>query len=185
MNRSVSSLAIIQPVEPAAQIGVPGRFSTTVAHHLQASGNKVPDLNPIDKQPKIDFMSTAADFPLESLSHPEKLVLLQRLQQELSRRPDSADRERFNKLAQQWKAETAHLSSTTALAMHNAYQQIVGMGITALPMLLEEMRDRPHHWTWALRAITGVDPVPKQSRGKLQEMGAAWIAWGRSNGYQL
>lgn len=131
-------------------------------------------------------MSAASDFPLDSLSNPEKLVLLERLQQVLLRaHVVEPDRERFNKLARQWKAETAHLSSTTALAMHNAYQQIVGMGRAALPMLLEEMRDRPHHWTWALRAITGVDPVPKQSRGKLNEMAAAWVAWGRANGYQL
>ncbi len=32
-------------------------------------------------------------------------------------------------------------------------------------------------------AITGADPVPKESRGKLKEMTAAWVKWGIEKGY--
>lgn len=31
-------------------------------------------------------------------------------------------------LKQEWEAQTAHLSSITEIAMHPAYQQIIGMG---------------------------------------------------------
>ncbi len=67
--------------------------------------------------------------------------------------------------------------------MHPAYQRIIGMGETAIPLILEEMRCCPSQWTWALRAITGADPVPKESRGKLKEMTAAWVEWGIEKGY--
>ena len=68
--------------------------------------------------------------------------------------------------------------------MHPAYQRIIGMGESAIPLLLEELDARPDHWAWALRAITGVDPVPDASRGKLRPTADAWVKWGRDNGYE-
>jgi hypothetical protein len=34
-----------------------------------------------------------------------------------------------------------------------------------------------------LEAITGANPVLPEQRGRLDEMAAAWLAWGRENGY--
>jgi hypothetical protein len=68
------------------------------------------------------------------------------------------------------------------LAMHPAYQQIIGMGERAIPLLIEEMKERPDQWDWALRAITGADPVPRESWGKLKEIAASWVAWGKERG---
>lgn len=92
-------------------------------------------------------------------------------------------RQRFSRLADEWRLGRGHSSKLTDLAMHPAYQQIIGMGERAVPLLLEEMKERPDQWDWALRAITGEDPVPRDSWGKLNEIAAAWIAWGRERGY--
>jgi hypothetical protein len=90
---------------------------------------------------------------------------------------------RFRRLAAEWKAERGAASSMTRMAMHPTYQQIIGMGPDAVPLILAELEREPDHWFWALHAITGADPVPEQSRGKVVEMADAWVQWGREQGY--
>jgi len=85
-------------------------------------------------------------------------------------------------LARAWRADVGPTSSLTDMAMHPAYQQIIGMGPEAVPLLLRELERRPDHWFWALKAITGVDPVPPNQKGKLDEMAKAWVQWGRDRG---
>ena len=91
----------------------------------------------------------------------------------------------FDRFAEQWRNETAHLSSLAQIAMNHAYQRIIGMGDKAVPYILEELVRQPDNWFWALNAITGADPVPHESRGRMNEMAAAWIAWGREHGYRI
>jgi hypothetical protein len=95
----------------------------------------------------------------------------------------SAIQAKFTRLATEWKSTRGHSSKMVDLVVHPSYQQIIGMGREAIPLLLVEMSDQPDHWDWALRAITGVDPVPQTSWGKLQDISEAWLAWGRSEGY--
>jgi len=95
---------------------------------------------------------------------------------------ESDFQQRFARLVAEWKVGRGHSSKLKDLAMHPAYQQIVGMGERAVPLLIEEMKERPDQWDWALRAITGTDPVPPESWGKLKDIAAAWIAWGRERG---
>jgi hypothetical protein len=98
-------------------------------------------------------------------------------------RGHEAVRQRFSNLVAHWKSERGHSSRLKDLVTHSAYQQIIGMGEPAIPLLLEEMQERPDHWDWALRAITGSDPVPPESWGKLREIAAAWVTWGKERGY--
>ena len=91
----------------------------------------------------------------------------------------------FFSLARSWKEERGPSSSTTDLAMCPSYQRIIGLGPAVLPVLLRELEREPDHWFWALKAITGVDPVPVSSRGKVREMARLWIEWGRKQGYQF
>jgi len=90
---------------------------------------------------------------------------------------------RFATLATRWYQETAALSSVSQIAMHPAYQEIIGMGHTAVPLILRELQSKPGHWFWALRAITGEDPVSPEERGKVRAMAAAWIQWGKERGH--
>ena len=98
----------------------------------------------------------------------------------VSRRKPSVS-ERFAALAEDWRRETGVLSSTSQIVMHPSYQQIIGLGQAALPFILAELEHRPDHWFWALRAIAGVDPVPREDKGNLRKMAAAWIAWARDS----
>lgn len=96
---------------------------------------------------------------------------------------DAARQRRFQDLRRQWKEETLFSSSITEIATHPAYQQIIGMGRDALPLIFQELRREPDHWFWALKAITGEDPVPAADRGKLPRMAAAWLTWAGDHGY--
>ena len=92
---------------------------------------------------------------------------------------------RFENLKGVWEHETAHLSSVTDMAMHQSYQQIIGMGPSAIPMILAELKKKSGHWFWALKAITGEDPVLPKQRGRIKEMTEAWLSWGRKQGYKV
>jgi len=90
---------------------------------------------------------------------------------------------RFSTLKVEWEVDTAHLSSITEIAIHPAYQQIIGMGPIAIPLILSEMKRKPGHWFWALKSITGEDPVLPEQTGQITQMTEAWLRWGKEQGY--
>lgn len=90
---------------------------------------------------------------------------------------------KFYRLKSQLEAETAFLPSISDIAMHPAYQQIIGMGLVAVPLILREMKKDPGHWFWALKSITGEDPVPPEHRGRIKAMTEDWLLWGKEQGY--
>jgi hypothetical protein len=89
--------------------------------------------------------------------------------------------ETFKRLADQWHSECLLSSSVTEICTNMAYQQIIGMGAEALPFIFRELQKEPDHWFWALQAITGENPVPKNAAGNLKAMASAWLEWGRHN----
>jgi hypothetical protein len=97
---------------------------------------------------------------------------------------DSEIRATFEKLVTEWNRATKHLSSVTDMVTHPSYQRIIGMGWQAVPMLLKQLESEPDHWFWALKAITGDDPVPLEDRGNIKAMSEAWLAWGQQQGYE-
>jgi hypothetical protein len=94
----------------------------------------------------------------------------------------AASKARFERLAAEWRREAGPLSSSTDRAMLPAYQAIIGMGRTALPFIFEELRQRGGHWFWALRAITGENPVPPEHRGNVEAMTQDWLRWACDRG---
>lgn len=58
------------------------------------------------------------------------------------------------------------------------------MGEAVVPFLLRELENKTGRWFWALKSITGEDPVPPEYRGKTEEMIRAWLEWGKQRGYQ-
>jgi hypothetical protein len=94
----------------------------------------------------------------------------------------SAVAERFHALAERWRVETEFASSPSSMFMNAAYQEIIGMGPDVLPFILKDLAETRSHWFWALRAITGVDPVDPQYRGHVGRMADQWLEWGHAQG---
>jgi hypothetical protein len=92
--------------------------------------------------------------------------------------------QRFHELVAVWKRERGPHSSSALLAAHPVYQEIIDMGPKVMPLLLRELEARPDHWFRALHALTGADPVPEHSRGRIREMANAWLSWAREHEYQ-
>ena len=91
----------------------------------------------------------------------------------------------FAKLADQWENETVLLSSMEEATRHPAYREIVAMGKTAIPPILERMNEGKGHWFLPLLEITGENPVEPADRGNIAAMEDAWRKWGQRHGYNL
>jgi hypothetical protein len=97
--------------------------------------------------------------------------------------PDGELADRFQTLAERWREETQFHSSIASLFMHPAYQEIIGLGPEALPLILEDLATTRSDWFWALRAISGENPVPAEERGQIGKMTERWLEWGHTRGY--
>ena len=89
----------------------------------------------------------------------------------------------FFDLANQWKQETIFDSSIDRIIAHPAYQRIIAMGTSAIPLILHDLEEAPNFWFWALSAITGEDPEPSGFQGDVSAMTRAWLRWGQERGY--
>ena len=87
---------------------------------------------------------------------------------------------RFAELVIQWKDETEFEPSLARSFMNRAYQQIIGLGAPAVPLILEELRREPDHWFWALTAITGEDPAGDAET--VEDGAVRWLEWGQTRG---
>jgi hypothetical protein len=135
-----------------------------------------------DRRQRLQSLIT--DLPEDSLRQIETLLITVPSAPADASAEASSLKNRFDHLAAQWKQETRGLSSTTALSMNPAYQQIIGMGQAIIPLLLQELEARSGRWFWALKSITGTDPVPPEHQGQTRAMTEAWLTWGRGQGYQ-
>jgi hypothetical protein len=93
---------------------------------------------------------------------------------------------RFQALAEQWRNARGARSSITEAAMIPAYQKIIGMGEAVVPLILAQLKsegDDPDQWFWALRAITGQNPVKPEDQGNFQKMAEAWLQWAQHEPY--
>lgn len=89
----------------------------------------------------------------------------------------------FDALSEQWTRDRRRGADVHELAMHPAYQRIIGMGENAIPLILEAMKQRQGHWFWALNAITGQNPIPEEHEGNMRQMTRSWLKWGLEHGY--
>jgi hypothetical protein len=92
---------------------------------------------------------------------------------------------RFHGLVRKWQEDTEHVSILADMILHPSYQEIVGMGPAAIPLLLDELEREPNHWFPALFAISGgQNPVPDAAAGDMDKMVEAWLEWAKENSYR-
>jgi hypothetical protein len=93
---------------------------------------------------------------------------------------------RFQNLVDEWRHERGAMSSITEMATLRPYQNIIGMGEEAIPLILAELKsegDEPDQWFWALGAITGANPVSPEDQGNFAKMAQAWFKWAEDEGH--
>lgn len=92
---------------------------------------------------------------------------------------------RFKELVSAWHEQRQAMSWITEMAICPAYQSIIAMGPAAVRFILTQLQsegDEPDHWFWALRVLTGANPVAEEDRGDLVKMSRAWLNWGTERG---
>ncbi len=88
----------------------------------------------------------------------------------------------FDGLVAQWREDATYESMTHRVAMLAPYQNMIGMGRAALPLILERLTTDPSpHWFWALRAIAHEDPAAGKTT--VPDAVTLWLEWGQSKGY--
>lgn len=120
---------------------------------------------------------------LQSVGHPAKNIFGNI---EIVFDSEKTDWFRFQRLVEQWRIERGIRSSITESAMMPAYQEIIGMGQRAIPLILAQLQsegDEPDQWFWALKAITGENPIKPEDQGNFQKMAEAWLQWSQREVY--
>lgn len=90
------------------------------------------------------------------------------------------ERERFERLYHTWKQETMFSSNLSVTFAHPAFAEIVEMGHTAVPWILEVVHRGDRHLATALMRILGFDAAAGLQRGA--DIIDAWTRWGHEQG---
>lgn len=91
--------------------------------------------------------------------------------------------EELARLTDRWHEETDFLSSPARITGNDTYLGIISFGKRAIPLILEDLKERGGDWYRALRILSREDPVPMEARGDVDQMKRAWLQWGRERGY--
>lgn len=98
---------------------------------------------------------------------------------------------KFQQLAKQWREQRGSMSSIEEMSMLAPYQNIIGIGSDAIPMILAQLKTEggdPDQWFWALMSIAEANEldlpqIKTEDQGNFKKMAEAWLEWGESQGY--
>lgn len=88
---------------------------------------------------------------------------------------------RFETLVDEWRKARDPFTSGIENFILPAYQQIIGLGPAALPLIFQKLQHGADEWFWALRSITGENPVKEQHVGNQEGMRKDWLEWASAN----
>jgi hypothetical protein len=99
----------------------------------------------------------------------------------IARKLEHANFKKFLHLKDEWSKDTKFVSATGELFSNKYYQKIIDMGPNATPWIIREMKKKPGHWFYALRKITGANPVVDAHAGNVKAMTQDWLVWAKRN----
>ena len=121
------------------------------------------------------------EIPSESGSHAD--ILWADPDTAILENEENEIQEKFHELADQWTQDVEGMSSTVEISKHPIYQEIINMGKSVIPFLLQDLAKNPLYWLTALRQITQENPVQPEHKGKIKLMAEDWLNWGKKQGY--
>lgn len=83
--------------------------------------------------------------------------------------------DRFTALADKWQEETGMLASPYRRMEHPSFRQIVGMGLTAVPLIFKHWETHEDDWFFALGPIVGESPA--QGTTTYDAAKQKWLDW--------
>lgn len=87
---------------------------------------------------------------------------------------------KFKMLAERWKEEAKFFSFAHQYAKLDSYREIVEMGQPVVPLILQELEEKPSaQWCRMLEEITNENPVAASHRGIVQQMKNDWQLWAK------
>lgn len=146
---------------------------------------------PADERPIAVFVSYAAgercySVPLVGsryLDHAPATYSIRipslRAEPEEPSRADTDVRAEFERLKEQWEEKSEYMSVLTDMVLLQEYQEIIGLGRPAVPLIIDELRKGGDHWFWALAAIAREDHAAGAKN--FEEAAARWINWYESS----
>lgn len=86
---------------------------------------------------------------------------------------------KFFKLLNEWNDKTMFSSNANEIISSHPFHEIVKMGITAIPFILEQLKQKPGTLVWALNKIT--NSKISEQKISVEEASRLWVQWGKKN----
>jgi hypothetical protein len=89
--------------------------------------------------------------------------------------------DKFNALADAWD----NFNSDRSVVDYDdlSHLQLMSMGPSIIPLLMERLRKGSGRWIYALKCISGEEAETADMRGDADRVIEAWVQWGKRNGY--
>lgn len=101
----------------------------------------------------------------------------------ISDRIENQEFKHFLQLKDKWKSETLYYSSSSHIFNNSAYREIIALGSKTIPWIIRELKKTNDHWFYALKKISGENPINPDHYGIIPKMKEDWIEWAQKNNY--
>lgn len=130
----------------------------------------------------MDINSTELKFSENDIKERFIDVNLQRISYLNDIRNESRNiylKQKFQEFENSWTKKTRYFNFIDEIINDVDFQNIIKMGDSAIPFILESINEKPSHLVWALNIIK--DSNISQNKLTVSEACKAWVKWGKSS----